>query len=84
MREVQLFPDLGWIPGDVIHLGRQIEEQELPALKIPHMGWNHLQLHKPDHPVLAQMHSQMQFYFVHSYIFKVASPHIVWLQHHMG
>ena len=63
---------LGWIPGHVIHLGRQIEEQELPALKIPHMGWNHLQLHKPDHPVLAQMNSQMQVYFVHSYIFQLA------------
>ena len=65
-------PGLGWIPGDVIHLGRQMEEQGLPGLKIPHMGWNHLQLHQPDHPVLAQMHSQMQVYFVHSYIFQLA------------
>jgi len=67
-------PGLGWIPGDVIHLGKQIEEQRLPTLKIPHMGWNHLQLHQPDHPVLLQMQNQMQFYFVHSYVFQLASP----------
>ena len=63
---------LGWIPGDVVHLGRQIDGRELTTLKIPHMGWNHLHLHQPDHPVLAQMHSQMQVYFVHSYIFQLA------------
>ena len=44
------------------------------TLKIPHMGWNHLQLHKPNHPVLAQMRTQMQVYFVHSYIFQLAQP----------
>ena len=66
---------LGWIPGKVIascDLG--IDEQSLPGLKIPHMGWNHLQLLQPDHPVLAQMHSEMQVYFVHSYIFQLAQP----------
>ena len=67
-------PGLGWIPGDVMHLGGQMEEQGLPALKIPHMGWNHLQLHQPNHPVLAKMRSQMQVYFVHSYIFQLAQP----------
>ncbi len=65
-------PGLGWIPGEVIHLGSQIEEQGLPVFKVPHMGWNHLQIHQPAHPVLAQMNSQMQVYFVHSYIFQLA------------
>ena len=65
-------PGLGWIPGNVIHLGSQIEDQDLVALKIPHMGWNHLQIHQPDHPVLAQMCGQIQVYFVHSYIFQLA------------
>ena len=65
-------PGLGWIPGDVIHLGEKIDKQHLSTLKIPHMGWNHLQLHQPSHPVLAQMRTQMQVYFVHSYIFQLA------------
>ena len=67
-------PGLGWIPGDVIHLGEKMDKQKLSTLKIPHMGWNHLQLHQPNHPVLAQMRTQMQVYFVHSYIFQVALP----------
>ena len=67
-------PGLGWIPGDVIHLGEKMDRQSLSTLKIPHMGWNHLQLHQPNHPVLAQMQTQMQVYFVHSYIFQLAQP----------
>ena len=67
-------PGLGWIPGDVIHLGEKMEKNNLSTLKIPHMGWNHLQLHQPNHPVLAQMQTQMQVYFVHSYIFQLAQP----------
>ena len=67
-------PGLGWIPGDVIHLGEKMDKQDLSTLKIPHMGWNHLQLHQPNHPVLAQMRTQMQVYFVHSYIFHLAQP----------
>ena len=67
-------PGLGWIPGDVIHLGEKMDKQTMSTLKIPHMGWNHLQLHQPNHPVLAQMRTQMQVYFVHSYIFQLAQP----------
>ena len=67
-------PGLGWIPGDVIHLGEKMDKQDLSTLKIPHMGWNHLQLYQPNHPVLAQMRTQMQVYFVHSYIFHLAQP----------
>ena len=67
-------PGLGWIPGDVIHLSEKMDKQNLSTFKIPHMGWNHLQLHQPNHPVLAQMQTQMQVYFVHSYIFHLAQP----------
>ena len=67
-------PGLGWIPGDVIHLGEKMKKQSLSDLKIPHMGWNQLHLDQPNHPVLAQMRTQMQVYFVHSYIFQLAQP----------
>jgi len=56
---------LGWLPGDV----RKLELDD-PTLKIPHMGWNDLQIVKP-HPVLAGMDGA-HVYFVHS--FHIAVP----------
>ena len=59
-------PGLGWINGDV----KAIEPAE-PALKIPHMGWNVLNVVN-DHPLLAGIRTGAQglhAYFVHSYHF---------------
>ncbi|HLW26099.1 MAG TPA: imidazole glycerol phosphate synthase subunit HisH [Kiloniellales bacterium] len=60
-------PGLGWIAGQVERL-----QPEDPALKIPHMGWNELQLTEAGeaHPVLAGLKSGTHFYFVHSYHFQ--------------
>lgn len=41
-------------------------EQGRP-LKIPHMGWNELQLSQPDHPVFSDLPPNPHAYFVHSY-----------------
>ena len=60
---------LGWIKGDV----RLIEPADR-ALKIPHMGWNTIDTHRP-HPLLADIALGAQghhAYFVHS--FHLASP----------
>ena len=35
--------------------------------KIPHMGWNNLQIEYNNHPVLENITENEQFYFVHSY-----------------
>lgn len=35
--------------------------------KVPHMGWNQLQLARPDHPLLAEVREGDYVYFVHSY-----------------
>ncbi len=35
--------------------------------KIPHMGWNNLQIEYSNHPVLENITENEQFYFVHSY-----------------
>ena len=35
--------------------------------KIPHMGWNNLQIEYNNHPVLDNISESEQFYFVHSY-----------------
>jgi glutamine amidotransferase len=62
---------LSWIEGDVAVL-----EPQDPSLKIPHMGWNTLDLAYP-HPVFADIPTGaagLHAYFVHSYAFKPAFP----------
>ena len=54
---------LGWIPGKVEALRPNDKE-----LKIPHMGWNALNIEKP-HPVLEGLAADAHAYFVHSYAF---------------
>ena len=44
-----------------------------PALKIPHMGWNELEVTQ-SHPLLAGIAPGAHAYFVHSYQFKPALP----------
>jgi glutamine amidotransferase len=51
---------LGLVPGKVV----RFEDQ--PGLKIPHMGWNMLQVAKPN-PLLAGIDAGSYVYFVHSY-----------------
>jgi glutamine amidotransferase len=54
-------PGFGWIPGEVVKL-----VPGDPELKIPHMGWNALEV-LAEHPVLAGIASGDHAYFVHSY-----------------
>lgn len=59
-----LTPGLGWIEGEV----RALEPSD-PALKIPHMGWNTLDLVRP-HALFDGIptgESGLNAYFVHSY-----------------
>ncbi len=67
-REYGVTEGLGWIRGEVVKL-----EPADPALKIPHMGWNELNIRHP-HPVLAGLPEGCHAYFVHSYQFKPADP----------
>ena len=63
-------PGLGILRGHI----KRIPEQ--PGLKVPHMGWNNLELHHdgalfrglPEHPYV---------YFVHSYYLQAEEPDIV-------
>ena len=66
--EYELTHGLGWIDGDV----RAIAPVD-PALKIPHMGWNDLEIDQP-HPILDGLSTGDHAYFVHSYQFEVANP----------
>jgi glutamine amidotransferase len=62
-------PGLGWIPGEVTALAPAD-----PALKIPHMGWNDLEILQPEHPVLDGLGSGTYVYFVHGYELRPESP----------
>ena len=43
----------------------------LPStMKVPHMGWNNLEIIKETHPILKNITEKEQFYFVHSYYLK--------------
>jgi len=62
--EFRITPGFGWIKGDV----RAIKPSD-PTLKIPHMGWNTLDVVNP-HPLLAGIPTGpdgLHAYFVHSF-----------------
>lgn len=50
---------LGWLKGEVVPLSKS-------SLKIPHMGWNELQI-KQNSPLLKNVSNGEHAYFVHSY-----------------
>jgi glutamine amidotransferase len=62
--EYETSEGFGWIPGDVVRLAPSD-----PSLKIPHMGWNTLDL-RGSHPLLEGIRTGddgLHAYFVHSY-----------------
>ena len=66
---------LNWIEGEVVPLKPADKN-----LKIPHMGWNALQIPAPGeqdnrHFVLRSIKSAEDFYFVHSFMFKCEYRH---------
>src|ERR1700704_1635761 len=67
--EFRITPGFGWIKGDVVAI-----EPKDPALKIPHIGWNTLDVVN-DHPLLAGIKTGpagLHAYFVHSFHLAVA------------
>ncbi len=68
--EYEVVAGLDWIGGDVAQI------PEAPGLKIPHMGWNTLQVRR-DHPLLAGIATGdggLHAYFVHSFQLYPADP----------
>ena len=56
-------PGLGLIPGSVIDLRGSLADR---TLKVPHMGWNSLQIRKDD-PIFRYFEDGEYVYYVHSY-----------------
>ncbi|MHC1590915.1 MAG: imidazole glycerol phosphate synthase subunit HisH [Candidatus Helarchaeales archaeon] len=44
---------------------------------VPHMGWNSLEYHKPNHPLFKDIPEQSYVYFVHSYYAIPRDPDII-------
>lgn len=60
----------GWIPGEVVAVS-----PEDPALKIPHMGWNELDIRAPAHSLFSGFsETKPHAYFVHSYQLAAENP----------
>jgi glutamine amidotransferase len=67
-REFETVDGLGWIGGEIVAI-----DPTDPSFKIPHMGWNELDLRR-DHPVFKDVPAGTHAYFVHSFHFAVADP----------
>jgi glutamine amidotransferase len=64
------YEGLGIIPGEVVRFPAQ------PGLKVPHMGWNKLDL-KQETPLLNEIPTEAHFYFVHSYFVVPEDPSVI-------
>ncbi len=64
-----LFKGLDIIPGRVIRFENK--------LKVPHMGWNQLNIKKPDIPIFHNVPHGAFMYFVHSYYVKPEDDTII-------
>ena len=63
-------PGMGVFQGKVVRFGDA-------NLKIPQIGWNQVNIQKPDCPIFRGIDSGSHFYFVHSYFPEPSDPSIV-------
>lgn len=64
--EFGVTPGLGWIEGDVVRM-----EPGDRTLKVPHMGWNALDVGRP-HPLFEGEPESPHMYFTHSFVLQPA------------
>jgi glutamine amidotransferase len=72
-------PGLGWIDADV----RRFVFPPGAEQKIPHMGWNTVNVVKPN-PLIDLTGAEQRYYFVHSYHAVCATPNDVLATTHHG
>jgi glutamine amidotransferase len=65
--------EFGRVPGLGIFPGRVVRFPEVPALKVPHMGWNQIRK-QGEPPHLRGIDNGAFVYFVHSYYVVPADP----------
>jgi glutamine amidotransferase len=64
---------LGWFDAETI---RYKFGPEQAGLKVPHMGWNTIEIRNP-HPLLKDLDRESRFYFVHSFYVRCHSADAV-------
>ncbi len=69
-QECEGVPGLGILPGKILKI------PDAPGLKIPHMGWNSIQI-APGSRLFQGIESGAYVYFVHSYYLRASDPSIV-------
>jgi imidazole glycerol-phosphate synthase subunit HisH len=57
---------LGMVKGEVRRFPEDLKDSEGRRLKVPHMGWNSIELRR-SHPLFDGIVHENEFYFVHSY-----------------
>jgi imidazole glycerol-phosphate synthase subunit HisH len=71
---------LGLIKGNIRHFTDIWKEKNInsvPALKVPHMGWNDISYENGGSPLFDGVPEHSNFYFVHSYVIQPDDTHIV-------
>ena len=64
---------LGWLDAETVRFKFGAEQTHL---KVPHMGWNTIDVCRP-HPLFTDLESHSRFYFVHSYYVQSHDPEAV-------
>ncbi|MBY0587931.1 imidazole glycerol phosphate synthase subunit HisH [bacterium] len=64
--EEGLYEGLGILAGDVVRFESRASQVPGQTLKVPHMGWNELEIVRPA-PILEDLGPKPSVYFVHSY-----------------
>ena len=65
--EKKITTGFGWLEGNIEKINYTGKDSLGRIFKIPHMGWNNLDIYKTKHAVLKNISENEQFYFVHSY-----------------
>ena len=66
---------LGWLQGNVVALTPEGDDSPGGVgFRVPHMGWNELNIVDPAHPIFAGIPTGGHAYFVHSYHMQCHNP----------
>jgi glutamine amidotransferase len=76
--EYGVHPGLGLVPGQVTDLRRDLAD---PSLKVPHMGWNSLEILRSD-PLFRYLSPGESVYYVHSFYAAECAPHTLAVSHY--
>ncbi|RDY70405.1 imidazole glycerol phosphate synthase subunit HisH [Halobacillus trueperi] len=66
---------LGLFPGTISRFPGMDDQGR--SYKVPHMGWNQLEIHQPDKPLMTDV-KEDHVYFVHSFVVKTGDPSILY------